>query len=50
MGDNIRMDHKEMGWEGVDWMHMAQERNQAECCRKSNERQVPYQAENFLTS
>jgi hypothetical protein len=22
--DNIRMDCKELGWEGVDWMHLSQ--------------------------
>jgi hypothetical protein len=26
--DNIRMDLREVGWEGVDWMHLAQDRNQ----------------------
>jgi hypothetical protein len=26
--DNIRMDIREIGWEGVDWMHMAQDRFQ----------------------
>jgi hypothetical protein len=26
--DNIRMDLKETGWEGVDWMHLAQDRDQ----------------------
>jgi hypothetical protein len=28
--DNIRMDlkNKETGWEGVDWMHLAQDRDQ----------------------
>jgi hypothetical protein len=26
--DNIRMDFREMGWEGVDWVHLAQDRNQ----------------------
>jgi len=26
--DNIRMDHRKIGWEGVDWMHMAQNRDQ----------------------
>jgi hypothetical protein len=26
--DNIRMDLKEIGWEGVDWMHLAQGRDQ----------------------
>jgi hypothetical protein len=26
--DNIRMDLREIGWEGVDWMHVAQNRDQ----------------------
>jgi hypothetical protein len=26
--DNIRMDLMEMGWEGVDWMHLAKDRDQ----------------------
>jgi len=26
--DNIRVDLKETGWEGVEWIHLAQERNQ----------------------
>jgi hypothetical protein len=26
--DNIRMDLWEIGWEGVDWMHLAQDRDQ----------------------
>jgi hypothetical protein len=26
--DNIRMDHREIGWEGVDWVHLAQDRDQ----------------------
>jgi hypothetical protein len=26
--DNIRMDLREIGWEGVDWMRLAQGRNQ----------------------
>jgi hypothetical protein len=25
MGDNIRMDLRETGWEVVDWMHLAQD-------------------------
>jgi hypothetical protein len=25
---NIRIDLKEIGWEGMDWIHMAQGRNQ----------------------
>jgi hypothetical protein len=26
--DNMRMDLRETGWEGVDWMHMGQDRDQ----------------------
>jgi hypothetical protein len=26
--DNIIMDLREMGWEGVDWIHLAQDWNQ----------------------
>jgi len=26
--DNIRMDLREVGWESVDWMHLAQDRGQ----------------------
>jgi hypothetical protein len=26
--DNIRMDLREIGWEGVDWMHVAQDSDQ----------------------
>jgi hypothetical protein len=26
--DNIRMNLGEVGWEGVDWMHLAQDRDQ----------------------
>jgi hypothetical protein len=25
--DNIRMDVMEMGWEGVDWMHLVQDKD-----------------------
>jgi hypothetical protein len=28
--DNIRMDLREIGWEGVDWIHLAQDRNQCQ--------------------
>jgi len=27
MEDNIRSDVREIGWEGVDWMHLAQGRD-----------------------
>jgi hypothetical protein len=26
--DNIRMDLREIGWEGVEWIHLAQDRDQ----------------------
>jgi hypothetical protein len=26
--DNIRMDLREIGWKGVDWMNLAQDRDQ----------------------
>jgi len=26
--DNIRIDLREIGWEGVDWIHLAQDRDQ----------------------
>jgi hypothetical protein len=26
--DNIRMDIMEIGWEGVDWIHLSQDRDQ----------------------
>jgi hypothetical protein len=25
--DNVRMDVREIGWEEVDWMHLAQDRD-----------------------
>jgi hypothetical protein len=26
--DNIRMDLRQIGWEGVDWMHLVQDRDE----------------------
>jgi hypothetical protein len=26
--DNIKMDHSEIGWDGMDWIYLAQDRNQ----------------------
>jgi hypothetical protein len=26
--DNIKMDHREIGWNGMDWMDLAQDRDQ----------------------
>jgi hypothetical protein len=28
MGENIRMYLREIGWEGVGWIHLAQDRDQ----------------------
>jgi hypothetical protein len=25
--DNIEMDHREIGWKGMDWMHLTQDRD-----------------------
>jgi hypothetical protein len=27
MGENIKVNLKNMGWEGVDWIHLAQDRD-----------------------
>jgi hypothetical protein len=26
--NNIKMDHREIGWGGMDWIHLAQDRDQ----------------------
>jgi hypothetical protein len=26
--DNIKMDLREIGWDGIDWIHLAQDRDQ----------------------
>jgi hypothetical protein len=26
--DNIKMDHREIGWGGMDWIHLAKDRDQ----------------------
>jgi hypothetical protein len=36
--DNIRVDIKEIWWDGVDWIHLAQDRPVAGSCENSNER------------
>jgi hypothetical protein len=46
---NIRMDLKEIGWEGVDWMHLAQDRR-ALVNTVMNLLRIPLKAGNFLTS
>jgi hypothetical protein len=45
--DNIRMDLAEIGWEGVDWMRLAQE-PVAGCCEHGNEPSGPIKGGEFL--
>jgi hypothetical protein len=49
--DNIRTDLREIGWKGVDWMHVAYDRDQWRVLVNTiiNLR-VPQKAGNFLTS
>jgi hypothetical protein len=46
--DNIRMDLRKLGWEVVDWMHMAQEGPVAGSCKHSNEPSVSIKNREFL--
>jgi hypothetical protein len=40
--DNIRVDLREIGWEDVDWIHMAQDRDQLQALvNMVKNRQVP---------
>jgi hypothetical protein len=49
--DNITMFLKEIGREGVDWIHVAQDRGQWRACVKTiMNLQIPERAGNFLTS
>jgi len=49
--DNIRMDIWEKGWEGVDWIHLAQDRDQWQTLVKTvMDLLVPQKERNFLTS
>jgi hypothetical protein len=46
--DDIRMDFREIGWEGVDWMHLAQDRDQWQTCEYGNEPSGSVKGEEFL--
>ena len=35
-GNNIKLDHKQTGWELVDWIRVAQHRDDWRCCGYSN--------------
>jgi hypothetical protein len=49
--DNMRMDLREIGWKGVDWVHLAQERDQRLApVNTIMNIWVPSKAGNFLTS
>jgi hypothetical protein len=49
--DNIRMDVKKRGWEGVDWIQLSQDRDQwRDGVNVVMNLRVPYKAGNFLTS
>jgi hypothetical protein len=47
---NIRMDLWEIGWEVVDWVHLAQDRDQRQDVNTAMNLRVLYKAGNFLTS
>jgi len=47
--DNIRIDLREIGWEVVDWMNMAEDRDQWRTVVNTvMNLRVPEEAENFL--
>jgi hypothetical protein len=49
--DNIRMDLRKTGWEGVDWMHLAQDTDKWRVLANTVvSLRVPLEARNFLTS
>jgi hypothetical protein len=49
--DNIRMDLRETGWESVNWIQLAQDRDQWRAAVNTvMNLRFPYQAGNFLTS
>jgi hypothetical protein len=49
--DNIKMDLRERGWKSVDWMHLAQGRDQLRAVVNTvMNLRLPYKVGNFLTS
>jgi hypothetical protein len=49
--EDIRMDLREVGWEDVDWIHLAQKRDQCQAIvNMLLELRFPNDVENFLTS
>jgi hypothetical protein len=45
---NIRMVLREAEWKGVDWIHLAQDRNQWQACKHGNEPSASIKVEEFL--
>jgi len=49
--DNIRIDLREVGWEDVDWIHLAQDRNEWwDLVNMVLNLRVPYNSGEFLSS
>jgi hypothetical protein len=49
--DNIRMDRREIGWGGMDWIDLAQDRDQWRALVNTvMNLRVPYNVWNFLSS
>jgi len=46
--DNIRIDLREIVWETVDWIHLAQDRGQWQTCEQGNEPSGPIKCGEFL--
>jgi hypothetical protein len=48
MGDNITMNHKEIGWGEVDWIHLAPDGGQWYALWKTNKPSGSIKARKFL--
>jgi hypothetical protein len=49
--DNIKMDLRGIGWDGMDWIDLAQDRNQCRALVNTvSNFLVPYNAGKFLSS
>jgi hypothetical protein len=46
--NNLKMDLKEMKWEGVDWIHLTQEWTIGDCCEHDNVHSSSIRGEEFL--